>query len=430
MIVLYKILTAFVFILVLPILPLLYLFSKKRRASLAPRLGFSTGLLPGIKTKKRIWIHALSVGEVKSAVPLVKALKETKKNVEIIFTASTQTGFEMATTLFLNESLVDQVAYFPFDLGFSIRRIHQRINADAVVIVETDVWPNFLYEMNKINIPVVLINARLSKRSLNGYLKFKPFVHLFFSFLTRIMAQTALDKERYQKLGIDHKKIVVTGNIKFDQLFEKMDSIAIQKLKQQLGIRKKDEVVLAGSTHEGEEKILLSWFKKVSQRTDTVKLVIAPRNPQRSMMLNKTFLSEKILSALMSEPDLTETHPKVIFVDKMGELSRLYAICDLAFVGGSLVDEGGHNPLEPAVYAKPVLIGPDMSDFTEISKLLINGGGTIMVDSDKRLEEQLNILLNNRERREQMGAENFKIFSAHSGAVKKIVSHMEQLSIV
>ena len=430
MIVLYKILTALVFILVLPILPWLYLFSKKRRASLAPRLGFLTGLLPRVKTKKRIWIHALSVGEVKSAIPLVKAIKETKKNVEIIFTASTKTGFEMATALFLNQALVDQVAYFPFDLGFSIRRIYQRINADAVVIVETDVWPNFLYEMNKKNIPVILINARLSKQSLNGYLQFKPFACMFFSFLTRIMAQAPLDRQRYQRLGIDPKKIVVTGNIKFDQLFEKMDSIAIQKLKQELGIMEKDTVVLAGSTHEGEEKILLNWFKKISQQTDTVTLVIAPRDPQRSVMLNKAFLSEKITSVLMSESDLARPHPKVIFINKMGELSRLYAICDLSFIGGSLVYEGGHNPLEPAVYAKPILLGPDMSDFTEISNLLINGGGTVMVNSDKELGEQLNILLKNREQREQMGAENYKIFAAHSGAVKKIVSQMEQLSIV
>ncbi|MFH2092448.1 MAG: 3-deoxy-D-manno-octulosonic acid transferase [Pseudomonadota bacterium] len=430
MIYLYKIVTAVFFVMVLPILPLLYLFSKKRRASLIHRLGISTGLRFKEKKEKRIWIHALSVGEVKSAVPLVTALKEKNRQLEIMFTASTQTGFDMASALFLKPGLVDQAAYFPFDLGVSIQRVFSRINPDAIVLVETDLWPNFLYEMNKHHIPVILINARLSQRSLNGYLRFKPFAGLFFSFLTQIMTQTALDKDRFGQLGIDPEKILVTGNIKFDQLFETMDATAVAQLKKQLGMKQTDLVVLAGSTHEGEEQIMLNWFDKISDTTDHVWLIIAPRDPKRSLVLKKTVQSTLFSTFFLSESGPAGPNPRVMFVDRMGELSKLYAICDIAFVGGSLVNEGGHNPLEPAAYSKPIVFGPDMSDFAEISDILADSGGTVMVDSDKGLEEQLGMLLKNREQREQMGAKNFNVFSSHSGAVKTILSRMEQLSIV
>jgi len=191
MIFIYKTVINILFISSLPFLPLLYFFSEKRRANLIPRFGFRTGLVPKQTGEKRIWIHALSVGEVISALPFVNALKEQFKHLDIVFTASTKTGFDMAGQLFFKKipqnkdvALVDQLGYFPFDLGYCVKKVSQQIEADAVVLVESDLWPNFLYEMKNNKIPVVLINARISKRSLNGYLFFKKFSTMFFSSLT------------------------------------------------------------------------------------------------------------------------------------------------------------------------------------------------------------------------------------------------------
>jgi len=424
-----------------------------------PRLGFLTGLIVSQdKNRKRIWIHALSVGEVKSAAPVVMAIKEKSSRTDIIFTASTKTGFEMAGNLFgeQSEKLVDQLGYFPFDFGFSIRRIFEQINPDGIVLIETDLWPNFLYEMKKKKIPIALVNARLSDRSFKSFSWCKPFAALFFSFLTRIFAQSEEDANRYRQLGINENKIEVTGNIKFDQPFATVTKAESQMFKKQLEIRENRSVILAGSTHDGEEQILLNCYKKACEIIPDLLMIIAPRDPDRSIALNEQCLSGQktsdqivsgqISSVLMSQlmpglvsgfesdliprPNGGGDWPQVIFVDKMGELSRLYAICDIAFIGGSLVTQGGHNPLEAAVYSKPILFGSDMSDFKDISKLLIENGGARMVSSEKQLDEQLKKMLETPRLGEQMGIKNFTVFSSHSGAVKKIISQMEKWSIV
>ena len=432
MIYLYKLTSLLVFILAVPVLPFLYLFSVKRRASLVQRLGISTGIDISEKKTKRLWIHALSVGEVKSAVPLVTGLKAKYPRLEIIFTAATATGFETAGKLFFDTTppQVDQIAYFPYDFGFSIRRVYEQIRPDGVILVETDLWPNFLFEMDKKKIPVLLVNARLSERSLNGYLKVRSFANAFFSNLTQILVQTDRDRDRYLKLGLDGDKVRVTGNIKFDQPFDPVDDETVRQMKTRLGIEPDCQVVLAGSTHEGEERVLLNWLKKSEKKTKGPALIIAPRDPGRTHALIKMFEAEEITAAPLSERLPGSPCPDVIFVDKMGELSRLYAICDLAFVGGSLVKQGGHNPLEAAVYAKPILLGPNVDDFLEISELLTRAGGTVTAASADAFMEQLDRLLEDQGLQKEMGENNYTVFHSHSGAADRVIRRMEQLSLV
>ncbi|MBU1343402.1 MAG: 3-deoxy-D-manno-octulosonic acid transferase [Proteobacteria bacterium] len=431
MIFLYKSIVNILFFIFFPFLPVLYLFSEKRRATLGPRFGIKTGFNPKKALKKRIWVHALSVGEVISALSFVKALNYKYKDVEIVFTASTKTGFDMANQLFLkNLGLIDQLGYFPFDLGVSVKKISQQIDPDAVVLVETDLWPNFLYEMKKRQTPVILINARLSKRSLKGYLFFKKFSVIFFSFLTGIMAQTQLDKERFQRLGIDQNIIFVTGNIKFDQSCEDIDKKAMNDLISGLGIKNKTHIFVAGSTHEGEEKILCQAYKKVKKKFPQLLMILAPRDPKRCPVLRSYFLSNEIQAVFMSAMDKDCDSPEVILVDKMGELSRLYAICDVAFIGGSMVRQGGHNPLEPAAFSKPILFGSDMSDFLLISNLLMDNGGAKKVTSGQDLEKELETLLEKRQIRQRMGQRGFEVFSRNSGAVQRILKNMERFHIV
>ena len=396
------------------------------------RFGFRTGLKPKQAGKKRIWIHALSVGEVISSLTFVKGLREKHKDLDINFTASTKTGFDMAEQLFLkkNKILIDQLGYFPFDLGWSVKKISRSIEPDAVVIVETDLWPNFLYEMAKSKVPVILINARLSKRSLKGYLFFRKFSSMFFSSLTQIMVQSPLDKKRFQRLGIDKRKISVPGNIKFDQPVADMDKSKLEGMRERFGILKQTHVFVAGSTHEGEENILCGLYKKVKKNFPGFLMILAPRDPKRCQDILSYFLSNDVQAVLMSAMDESRDCPDVILVDKMGELFLLYAICNVAFIGGSMVRQGGHNPLEPAAFSKPILFGADMSDFLLISTWLLENRGAKRVTSEQDLKKELETLLGDRMMQQHMGAKNFEVFSRNSGAVKRIIKNMERLHIV
>jgi 3-deoxy-D-manno-octulosonic-acid transferase len=427
-------------------LPFIYFFSKKRRATLGFRFALKADFKPKQGGKKRIWVHALSVGEVISVLPLVKGLKEQYPDLDIVFTASTKTGFDMAEQLFLknrglknaglenaslkNEGLVNQLGYFPFDLGFCVNKISSQIDPDAVVLVETDLWPNFLYEMKKRKTAVVLINARLSERSLKGYLIFKKFSSMFFSSLTEIMAQTQLDKKRFQSLEIDERKISVAGNIKFDQIHENMDEQTVKAMKDNFGIQKETKVLIAGSTHEGEEKILCKVYEKIKKKFPEFLMIIAPRDPKRCSVILSYFLSQDVNAEFISTMEKSNRRYGVVLVDRMGELSRLYAICDVAFIGGSMVRQGGHNPLEPAAFSKPVLFGADMSDFLLISNMLMESGGARRVESEIQLEKEIETILENNQIRQYMGSRNFEIFSKNSGALQRTIENMKRLNIL
>ncbi|MDA8133786.1 MAG: 3-deoxy-D-manno-octulosonic acid transferase [Desulfobacteraceae bacterium] len=408
--------------------PLIYLFSEKRRVSLLLRFGLGTAWRNKEPGEKRIWVHALSVGEVRSAVPLVKALKYGCGQAGMVFTASTRTGFKTAGQLLLKPGMVDQLGYFPFDFGYSVRKIATLIDPDVVIIVETDIWPNFLYEMRQRRIPVVLVNARLSERSFKGYLRFKRFFSTVFSCLTEIMVQSPLDAARFQGLGINPEKIQVTGNLKFDQAAEDVEGSFISAMGARLNIRAQTLVLVAGSTHEGEEDILFRVYQQLKSKFPALMMILAPRDPRRCHALLPHILSMGLSVSLLSQtPSLASD---IVLVDEMGVLSRLYALCHAAYIGGSLVPEGGHNPLEPAAFSKPALFGPDMSDFLLISTLLKDHGGSKQVGSETELAHELGLLLGNPDLQTRMGRLNHEVFLNHSGAVQKILRNLERLHIV
>ncbi|OGR24321.1 MAG: hypothetical protein A2277_02040 [Desulfobacterales bacterium RIFOXYA12_FULL_46_15] len=432
MIIFYNIVMNLLLVVFILIFPAVCLFSKKRRSNLVSRFGLSTAWKPKQPEEKRIWIHALSVGEVKSVVPLVKILKDRHGEVKIVFSTSTRTGFETAGRYFLTPGMenVDQLGYFPLDFSCSVQKISTLIGPDAVIIVETDIWPNFLYEMKKRRIPVVLINARLSKGSLNGYLRFKGFFLSVFSCFTQIMVQTRLDAERFLALGIGKEKIQVTGNMKFDHAVEDSEDSFAREMKKLLNIQGGTLVLVAGSTHEGEEKILCRVYEKLLKKYPGLVMILAPRDPGRCRALLPDISFAGIPAFLMSGIKEPLQRNGVVLVDKMGVLSRLYGLCHVAFIGGSLVKEGGHNPLEPAAFSKPILFGPDMSDFMLISKLLRDHGGAKQVDSEKELLHELDTLLEKPQVQKQMGQLNQEVFLSNCGAAENIVTNLEALHIV
>ncbi len=233
MIWIYHVLVSTGFVLVLPLLPLVWLLSGKRRANLLQRLGWWTGIQKRSGSRKPIWIHALSVGEVTSALPLVLALNRQFPETPIVFTASTRTGYDTAHTLFFraDSPLVSQIAYFPFDLPWAVDRVRRRIDPAWICLVETDLWPGFLYAMQRKNIPVILVNARMSLRSFRGYRRLGPAALLFFSTLSHVAVQTRQDLERFNALGVPESRLTLAGNIKFDQPVAGLDDTGKKTLK-------------------------------------------------------------------------------------------------------------------------------------------------------------------------------------------------------
>ena len=429
MIFLYNILLAAGIAIGFPLIIPLVLTSDKRRKTVLHRLGLSS--LPKAisqnKSQKRdsrpIWIHALSVGEVLSAVPLIKELKSCFKHQDIVFSASTKTGFEIASNL-LKEN-VDSIFFFPYDLLISVKHIATKVEPAIVIIVESDIWPNFLFEMKRRNVPVILVNARLSKKSYFGYKRFLFFSKRLFLSFSKICVQSSEDAHRFSLLGIPPGRITITGNIKFDQQYDFAGREEIDKLRQSLLIKPSQKILLAGSTHCGEEAILLDSFSRLKKKYPDLILVIVPRNPDRAGSVCRICKSAGLFAVTMSELEEKKPGPDVIVVDRIGILKMLYATADIAFVGGSLVRCGGHNPLEPAAFSRPIIFGPNMSDFADISDMLVESGGAISVNDAEGIYNIVSELLTDNQKAGEMGSMAFKVFNANKGAVDKTLNVIE-----
>jgi len=414
-----------------PVFLPLALFSEKRRKTILQRLGL-VPLPPGMIRRcslpsdtKIVWVHALSVGEVISAVPLVRRLKERSHTRHIVFSASTKTGFDIANQYF-NDS-VKGIFYFPYDLKSSVKHVVEKIAPDVVVIVETDIWPNFLFEMKKRQTPVVLVNARLSNKSFTGYKRFDFFAKPLFLSFANICTQSVEDARRFQALGVPSHRTMVTGNIKFDQEFQLLSTEEMEDLRKWLQIQPSQKVLVAGSTHNGEESILVDAFSKMKSEFKDLLLVVIPRDPERAKSVYRIFQTAGFSVGLMKEMEKTSEGHRfdVMVVGLMGILKKLYAIADIAFIGGSLVACGGHNPLEPALFAKPIIFGQDMSDFAEISKFLMESGGAVSVHDSASLFEAAAGLLRDSKIAMEMGEKAYQVFNANKGAVEKTLEVVE-----
>jgi 3-deoxy-D-manno-octulosonic-acid transferase len=427
MITLYNIILTIGITVGIPLIIPIILLSEKRRKTFLQRLGVKR--LPGNilskNNKKPIWIHALSVGEVLSSVPLVMKLKKRFKDKRIVFSASTKTGFEIANKLLKKN--VDSIFFFPFDLLFSVKYITGKIDPAIVIIVESDIWPNFLFEMKKRNVPVILINARLSKSSFKGYKRFSFISNKLFLSFAKICTQSIEDARRFMLLGIPSNMISTTGNIKFDQPYDPVSEKEIEILKQSVNIQPVKKILIAGSTHKGEESILIDAFSRIRKDFADTVLILVPRNPERARSVLKLCKSAGFLSILMKNFENIDKDEKfdVIVVDVIGILKRLYAIADVAFVGGSLVNIGGHNPLEPSAFSKPIIFGQYMSAFANISQMLVDSGGAVHVKNTNSLYETIADILSDSDKARNMGEKAFRVFNANKGAVEKTLKVIE-----
>ncbi len=388
-------------------------FIPKYRIKIGPQLGFGVNFPPEKSSKKRIWIHALSVGEVTSARPLLRGIKNNFSNVEICFSAATTSGQKTAKSI-----LTDYVDYFispPVDLLPVVLFFFRHIQPDLYIHVETDFWLNRLKILKKYSVPTILVNGRISETSFQKYLRAKWIFGQLFSAFDVLAMQTEQDRNNMITLGVAPEKVVTLGNLKYDVVLA--EDIAPKQNFLLTSMKKNALLIVAGSTHAGEEEILLDCFTTIRQKHPDTQLLIAPRNIERGKEIEQISLTKGFTCCLRTTD--TEEKTDIIILDTLGELFFAYQVCDIAFVGGSMVRQGGHNPIEPAVCQVPVLFGDYMDDFREISQGLVTAGGAIFVKNPQHLSTEMDTLLSSEETRKQRGKKGFEFITEQKGTVEK-----------
>ncbi len=398
MFLLYNILQVCFLLVFLPLLILFVAQSDKYRARLPARLG--RGLTTKLGTEKRrsktIWLHALSVGEVTSAVPLVAGLRKKYPAATIIVSVTTSTGRLVADTLL--GKTADRVIDGPLDLLPVVQLFIRRIRPDLFILVETDFWPNILSCLKRRGIPAILVNGRVSRKSMARYRRLHFFFLPMFQCFSFLCMQTEGDRDKMALLGISPDRLPALGNLKFATPAAAGNGTVAMKA----GYLPKNRIIfIAGSTHPGEEQLLIDSYARLRGRHPELFLVLAPRDSKRAGELVTLAGGRGLTAALRSAGTF---QPADIFIlDTIGELVDFYGLADLAFVGGSLVKKGGHNPIEPAAMAIPVLFGPNMEDFSEIAASLIAEGGATEIGDPEQLTGILSDLLDHSDQRSRMG---------------------------
>jgi len=397
------------------------LIGGRFRTELIQRIGF----LPTLSLKRPIWVHAASVGEVFCSIPLLKRIKEEFPQCEIILTTMTRTGNQTAKT-YIPEA--DAVLFCPIDHPIALHRAIERIQPRFLLIAETELWPNLLRSCGKRGIPIVVFNGRISEKSFRGYLFFKFFFKECLKYVSLFLMQTEEDRNRIIEIGAASDKTRVVGNLKFDQTISSPTQKAVSEIAKVPGLKGRESILIAGSTHPGEEEIVVSLFKDLRKINPSLILLLAPRHLERLEEVERVIKKESLswtrrTSFPMSQGQSAEEPkepPEIILLDTMGELMSLYSLGTVIFVGGSLVPVGGHNPLEPLFFKKCVLFGPYMFHFSEISRSLIKAGGAIQVEGKEDLFSHLKRLLSDEGARKEVGENGYQFLQKHRGATERM----------
>ncbi|WP_455230099.1 lipid IV(A) 3-deoxy-D-manno-octulosonic acid transferase [Geopseudomonas aromaticivorans] len=409
--------------LALPLIALrLYLRGRKApayRLRIAERFAFQ---LPPLKPGG-IWVHAVSVGESIAAAPMIRALRERQPGLPITVTCMTPTGSERIRALFGDQV---QHCYLPYDLPWAAARFLDRLQPKLAVIMETELWPNHIHQCATRGIPTVLANARLSAKSARGYARFAGLTRPMLAEMSWIAAQTEAEAERFRQLGARPECVSVTGSIKFDLTIDRELKPRAQALRASWGATNRP-VWIAASTHAGEDEIVLAAHRQLLSGQPESLLILVPRHPERFESVHVLCRREGFTTVRRSSGQPVGEGDQVLLGDTMGELLFLYALADVAFVGGSLVPSGGHNLLEPAALGLPVLSGPHLFNFLEIAAQLRAAGALQEVAGAEGLARQLQCLLIGAESLRCMGAAGIGVLRANHGALERLLDGLARL---
>jgi 3-deoxy-D-manno-octulosonic-acid transferase len=400
---------------------------KKYVGSLGQRMGY----LPvsfNMDGDESIWIHAVSVGEVLTARPLISDLKRRYPALRMFLSTTTMAGQQLARRSVQD---VDAVFYFPFDLGFVVRRTLDLVRPKLFIMMETEIWPSLLRECRARAIKTAVVNGRISARSFPRYKMIRPMMRRVMDHIDRFLVQSEESARRFIDLGADPARVVVTGSLKFDSL--ELSSTALQarardRVLRYFRLAAARPVIVAGSTMKGEEAQVLRAFRKVRASAPTTLLVLAPRNPERFGEAEQLARSEGWKVSRRSDLAIdAEPRVDIVILDTIGELATIYQIATIVFVGGSLVATGGHNVLEPAVFGKPIVFGPHMQNFLEIAEAFVSNGAGVQLSRDEELEDAFLSLMSDPVRRARLGAAARALVEANRGANAKSITVLAAL---
>jgi len=402
----------------LPILAFKRLRPDGYGRSLGQRLGrFGEGL----PREPRCWIHAVSVGEAATAVPLVEAITRRWPQLGIVMTTVTPTGARIVADRLAGRAVH---RYFPIDLPGPVRRALDAVNPRFFLCMETELWPNLLRGLAARGVPSMIANGRISDRSFRRYRLVRFFTARMLAHVRVLAMQSEEDARRIIALGARPERVVVTGNIKNDLIPPEGGGEALwQRL---LGLDDGEPVWVAGSTHRGEEAIVLDVYLRLRARVPTLALVLAPRHPERVAEVERLVRERGLQPVRRSGLPKSQARGAVIIVDTVGELAQIYRVASVVFVGGSLAPTGGHNMLEPALLRKPVLFGPHTTNFRESAELLLEAGGALLVRDGAELDAHMGALLVDAERRRLMGEAAFKAVAGRRGAITHTLELVER----
>lgn len=379
------------------------------RRSFSERLGFFPAPL-----EKCIWVHAVSVGETLAAIPLIKALQAQFVDIPVLVTNMTVTGKARVKAVF-GDSVLQ--ALIPYDLPNCVMRFLDRTRPRMVVIIETELWPNLFAACQKRNIPIVVMNARLSEKSAKGYKRISSLTHTMLSAVHGLASQGYADAKRFIDLGLPSKKVIVTGNLKFDLEIPASLRANSEALHQQLG---SDRLIwIAASTHASEEDIILAAHRMIRKQYPTALLILVPRHPDRFESVAISCEQQGFRIVRRSHKNNIDAKTSIYLGDTMGELLLMYSVADVAFVGGSFTKTGGHNMLEPAALHKPIVTGPHIFNFEEISQMLLQANGMSIVKDADDLAQTVLRFFGDHTVRHKIGEQAYQVVAANRGAVAK-----------
>ncbi len=418
--VIYNFLLITLALILLPVILIALALVPKFRAGLFTKLGFYPDFNLD-RNKKTIFFHAVSVGEVNAVEALIKKTRENFPDANIVLSTTTKTGQEIAHKKL--EKTVNAITYFPFDFFFSINSFLDAVKPDKIVIAETEIWPDFVYLANRRNIPVYIVNGRLSPNSYKGYKKFSFFFKPVLAQYKGIYMQTQGDVERILDVGAKQDITKCMGNLKFDIKPTLSDS-QITELAESLKLNGA-RMIAAASTHKGEDEIVLEAFKELKAQFPEIKLLLAPRHPERYEKVSELIAQSGFSFGKRSQNDTFENND-IIMLDTMGELMKMFSICHFAFIGGSFSTTGGHNPLEANIWGKPVVSGDCVFNFKDIYAFLTQTNAAKLSSTSQELKEDMTKLLADDEFYQKACDDTHKIFDENSGAVDFVINVLKE----
>ncbi|MGZ6230652.1 MAG: 3-deoxy-D-manno-octulosonic acid transferase [Syntrophales bacterium] len=427
----YNILLVMAALLALPYYAIKMTLTGKYRKSMGPKFGLiKPSLFAEMKGSPRIWIHAVSVGEVTAAEPIVASLRTHFPEACIVLSTSTETGQDMARRIVTGAT---SFIYYPLDIPFVVKKVIPKVKPDVFIMTETELWPNFIRVCKEQGAKVIMVNGRISQRSYQRYALTKFFWKDVVNLIDDTGVISAIDADRLIAIGMAPARVHVMGNAKYDGLAAKATPPVREEMQRRLNLTETDRVFVAGSTHDSEEKIVLRVYRRLLERYPDFKLIIIPRHPERGhavLSLVKEAGFEDYITMTEIEGGKHLTGERIIVVDVIGELFKVYALASVVFCGGSLVPKGGQNILEPAAWGKVIFYGPSMEDFRDEKELLEKAGAGITVKNGDELLAGILTLMSDPDALARKGEAGRRIVVSNMGAADRyaemVRSHIER----